>query len=134
MDNKTHVIVGLCASIYIHNKYHLDIKNDLELLLFYTTVSLSSVLPDIDKRTSWIGRRVKILSYIIENIFGHRGAFHSLLFTLLFSYIVFCYTSTNITLAFIVGYSSHLLVDLFTPMGVPLFYPFKGKFSLKKRS
>lgn len=63
---------------------------------------------------------------------SHRnGLTHSLLgmitFSFIVSYIENKYNLKNITCYFIIGYSLHLLCDMSTNRGVPLFYPFKNK-------
>ena len=109
-----------------------------ELLFIPILISFSSaLLPDIDEPQSYIGRRLKLISNIFKAFFGHRGFTHSILgflsFTLLF-YFIFIYTVGLPLVAiifFIMGYAIHLLEDLLTTNGIPLFSPFNNKrFSL----
>lgn len=63
---------------------------------------------------------------------SHReGLTHSLLgmitFTFIVEYIGSKYSLNHITIYFIIGYSMHLICDMATNRGVPLFYPFKNK-------
>lgn len=63
---------------------------------------------------------------------SHRnGLTHSLLgmitFTFIIGYIGNKYNLKNLTTYFIIGYSMHLLGDMATNRGVPLYYPFKKK-------
>jgi inner membrane protein len=63
---------------------------------------------------------------------SHRnGLTHSLLgmitFTFIVGYIANKYNLKHLTTYFILGYSTHLLGDMATNRGVPLFYPFKNK-------
>lgn len=60
----------------------------------------------------------------------HRnGLTHSLtgmiIFSVVVGYIGNIYNLYNIIYYFMIGYGSHLLCDMATPRGVPLFYPFK---------
>ncbi|MBL4936296.1 metal-dependent hydrolase [Clostridium sp. YIM B02515] len=69
---------------------------------------------------------------IAVGLSSHRqGLTHSLLGMITFSFIIGYignkYNIKNITSCFILGYSLHLLGDMATNRGVPLFYPFKNK-------
>jgi inner membrane protein len=71
-------------------------------------------------------------SLIAVGLSSHRqGLTHSLLgmiiFTFIAGYIGNKYNIKNITAYFIMGYSMHLLGDMATNRGVPLYYPFKNK-------
>lgn len=72
------------------------------------------------------------IALIAVGLSSHRnGLTHSLLgmvtFTFIVSYVSNKYNLNNITSYFIIGYSLHLLCDMSTNRGVPLFYPFKKK-------
>lgn len=76
----------------------------------------------------------KALGYalIAVGFSSHRqGLTHSLLGMITFTFIVGYagkkYNLQNATYYFIIGYSVHLLGDMATNRGVPLFYPFKNK-------
>jgi inner membrane protein len=63
---------------------------------------------------------------------SHReGLTHSLLgmitFTFIIEYIGRKYSLSHVTIYFTIGYSMHLICDMATNRGVPLFYPFKNK-------
>ncbi len=102
----------------------INIENQV---LFVIMTIFFSLLPDIDKVSSKIGRKMKIASFIIETVFGHRGLFHSIWIplTLFTTLIVFDYT--HLALAISVGYTSHILLDTLTPAGVRIFYPLEKK-------
>ncbi|WP_036198431.1 metal-dependent hydrolase [Ureibacillus sinduriensis] len=95
---------------------------------------LGSLLPDIDHRNSYIGRKLKIASFIISKTLGHRSVVHTPLVIFAFSALIY---SLSIGLTgpiqalltpFIYGLScgmwSHLLLDMMTKRGIPLLYPF----------
>lgn len=72
------------------------------------------------------------IALIAVGLSSHRnGLTHSLLGMIIFTFIVGYlgnkYNLKNITHYFIIGYSLHLLCDMSTNRGVPLFYPFKKK-------
>lgn len=95
-----------------------------------------SVLPDIDRPGS-IGSRVwPSLSRVINRRFGHRGFTHTpfAVGLLLLMPLLPILPVAPIMMASIYGIAAgcavHLLQDLFTRQGIPLFYPF----TLKKKS
>lgn len=65
--------------------------------------------------------------------FGHRSWFsHSLLAALIFSVVAFL-ASSSLLVAWLVliCFLIHILLDLFTKSGVPLFFPIGGNFGLR---
>ena len=94
--------------------------------LFFVTMLLGSLLPDIDERHSKINRWSGFIGKIIAFLSTHRGFFHSLLFIgIVFGVLVY------VKLAFygwalLLGFLAHLLGDGLTPMGVTIFYPFSA--------
>lgn len=55
----------------------------------------------------------------------HRGVTHSLLATAAVGLVVSRLTGTTIWVPFLVGYGSHLALDMLTPEGAPLLWPLK---------
>jgi len=100
-----------------------DIQNKT---IFIIILLIASVLPDIDSYKSKIGKKVKPLSFLINIFLGHRGIFHSVFLLILISLLIML-ASYEITIAFFVGYLSHLILDSLTPEGVMFFYPFSKK-------
>ena len=116
---KTHLFFALFISLLIFEYFNLN------PLLFILILVFSASLPDIDHSKSFIGRKVKILSFLINFIFGHRKLIHSLFFVLIITLIIRIFS--NYYLAFFIGYVSHLFLDLLTKQGLRIFYPFKFK-------
>ncbi|SEC96325.1 Membrane-bound metal-dependent hydrolase YbcI, DUF457 family [Maribacter dokdonensis] len=89
----------------------------------------ASILPDIDHTKSLIGKLFFPISKWLSVKFGHRTITHSLLFFIastiifLFSEKIFLSSSTY-TLIFSFALLSHLVLDMLTVQGIPLFYPF----------
>ena len=100
----------------------------------------AGLLPDIDSPSSTVGQRIRPIAKLIGSILGHRGFTHSLICAyLLFMALVYVmenYDTHSATFIatylppILVGYLSHLLGDMFTPSGVPLFWPIRKKISL----
>lgn len=89
----------------------------------------ASILPDIDHTKSIIGKIFFPLSKWLSVKYGHRTITHSLSFFLgitsiaFFSEKVFL-NSTAYSLIFGFALMSHLVLDMLTVQGIPLFYPF----------
>lgn len=92
---------------------------------------LASLLPDIDEPDSWIGVRVPIIPAILKSTVGHRGAMHSLAAAAGISLLALLALKDPLySIAMLLGYLSHLVLDSFNPNGVPWMYPCKKRFSL----
>jgi len=107
---KTHLLFALFVSLLAIKFFNVD-------YLFAILVLVGGLLPDIDYAKSYIGRRTKGVSHIIQFLFGHRGIFHSLYPVLGLALLFFIFKKTEF-LALAVGYFSHLLADGFTREGV----------------
>lgn len=90
---------------------------------------VASILPDIDHTKSLIGKLFFPISKWLSVKFGHRTITHSLVFFIsctvlfLFSEKIF-FSSSSYTLIFSFALLSHLVLDMLTVQGIPLFYPF----------
>ena len=97
--------------------------------LFITATLLGSLLPDIDHTKSWIGKAFYPIAKYLSRNYGHRTITHSIFFL-----IGICVLSVFIEKNFREDYSisiilffsvfSHLIFDMVTLQGIPLFYPF----------
>lgn len=145
MTGKTHKSGGylfslLTLSFFITNflsPYNIFYKI-LLILLYCYSARVGSLFPDIDQRKSDISKSHPILSKFFGTKVRHRGFTHSLLCTsilaLIFIFIIFV-TNYNIILisissGFLIGYVSHLALDLLTENGIEIFYPCKINFKL----
>ncbi len=113
----THVAGGLLLSLFMM----LFISPDSNLI-FLILVIIGSLLPDIDCRTSKVGKNKKV-----HKLVEHRGIFHSILMAFLLYLLVELQLSSNVSLGFLIGYISHILLDGMTKKGVFPFYPLKLK-------
>ncbi|MBS3163285.1 metal-dependent hydrolase [Candidatus Woesearchaeota archaeon] len=111
----THVAFALMASLVSAKYLHPS-----SLVLFIFVACFVSLVPDIDNRDSKIGKHVKFIS----KIFDHRGILHTI-FPPIGLFLLFNYLSYNLLgIAALVGYSSHILIDAFTPEGINFLHPF----------
>lgn len=75
-------------------------------------------------QTALIGAVIFIALTVIGEISQHRDRTHSLLALALFSASTFL-ISVPISMSFLIGYASHLLIDLLNKSPIRLFYPLK---------
>jgi inner membrane protein len=116
----SHVVVGLAAWTWAAP--HLGIPVLDPLALGFAVVG--ALLPDIDHPSSWVGRRIWVISRPLAATIGHRGVTHSLIAVL--ACLVFLRWEglrPVVTDALVVGYLSHLAADLLTTSGLRLAWP-----------
>lgn len=124
----THFVVGLFVGAAAHALF----GGDLVTTLF--SAAFGALLPDIDHQASFIGRRIKPVSWLAQ----HRGFFHSLfgaaILTGLYELILNTsgYTHTVYPAVFFAGFLSHLVLDASTKEGIQLFYPAKKRIKGKR--
>lgn len=145
MVKETHAKGGYIFALlflpFINNKflYEYDsIYKSILLAVYIYFAYIGSLFPDIDMRSSYISKRFPGVYKHFGKKFRHRSFTHSLIFIAILCYIfeVFVtYTHGNIVFiclssGFIVGYLSHLCLDLITKEGIEVFYPLTINFSL----
>jgi inner membrane protein len=88
---------------------------------------IASLLPDIDLPSSAMGRIFRPFAVYLFNRTGHRTITHSalsvIMASILFYPLLMINISTPIYTAAIVGYISHLIIDLNNTEGIALTYP-----------
>lgn len=145
MNYKTHKIGGICAGAVVVSSF---VPNSLQSLASFDLKSISvasiimvgsvigSSIPDIDKRGSYISKKLGVIS-AFASMTGHRKFFHSPLFIIIFSgilnYLALYLDGSlqSLYYTFVMGLTfgmiSHLLVDSMTVSGIPLLYPVSQK-------
>lgn len=139
INYKTHVVGGLALGFLAFNNIDIlgvDINVSTNLAIASGGLIFGSLFPDIDKHNSYLSRRVKPLSIITSKVLKHREFTHSIVGSLILSLImnvILKKLNLNIntiyifSLSFTIGIISHILLDMFTPAGVVLFYPIYKK-------
>ena len=117
----THLAFGLLTALLCLSFFEIHYK-----VLFILIILLFSILPDIDEKKSKIGKKNKLLSGIINFIFGHRGLIHSIYIPLIL-FIIFYNLNKEIGSAILLGYFSHLFMDALTKTGIRPLYPIINK-------
>lgn len=138
MTKNTHtsggIFIALIGLNYFITKYLRDYNLLYSVLLigiYFYVANIASSFPDIDIKSSYISKRHPFIARVFGKKMRHRGFTHSLLFVFILYFVLkyFILLSNNniviitISLGFLLGYSSHIFLDLLTSEGVELFYP-----------
>jgi inner membrane protein len=127
MSGANHIVGGTVFTGIFASFWNLNIF-ERPALLFFT--AFFAILADIDHLKSPIGKLFYPIAKWLDRRYGHRTITHSIacyLTLLMFVSLVERSFGGNgdITLVCAFAYFSHLLFDMLTKQGVPLFYPFK---------
>ena len=121
MTGKTHASCGILVGALAIEYYKTDLFTSVTIVVLAV---IASLLPDICHTQSKIGRKIRILSFFIRLLFGHRTFTHSILFIVIIGlglYVI--QTPQYYFMTIITGLISHVILDMLTPRGVKLFYP-----------
>ena len=115
---RTHLVFGIFAGLLVSKIFSIS-----EFGLFMAICIVSSILPDLDTPFSKTGRKIPVLSWLLNFLFGHRGLMHTVFFPLLVYFILMLFGKNLWAGAFFVGYMSHLFIDMLNTKGVYFFFP-----------
>ncbi|MGG3874599.1 metal-dependent hydrolase [Brevibacillus laterosporus] len=118
MKYKTHIAFSTLAGVCVAKFLDIPFQTD-----YVMGVAVGSLLPDIDHPKSYIGKKLSKTSRVMSKTLGHRGLTHALPFWLCLFPLGF-FMKENVFLGLWIGYLFHIVGDLLTVAGVPLFYPF----------
>ncbi|MEA3378021.1 MAG: metal-dependent hydrolase [Nanoarchaeota archaeon] len=116
---QTHLIFSILCSFTLLKFYEIN-----HPIIFCLTFIFFGLIPDMDMPKSKLGKKHKIISNILHILFGHRGFIHTIFPAIFFFAIFYYYGFIEIAIASILGYLGHLLLDILTPYGLKVFYPF----------
>lgn len=127
MSGTNHIAGGIMFTGIYLSMFDVNIYSSFYYL---AATVFFSLLPDIDHTKSIIGKSFYPIAKWLDRKYGHRTLTHSLLcyFTI---YIVIAtieksaFQTTVYSSIFVWSYGSHLILDMITLQGVPLFFPFK---------
>ena len=126
MTAPNHIIGGIVITGLFGSFLNLNI---LANPIFIASTIFGSLIPDIDYSKSTIGKIFRPISKYLNRRYGHRTITHSLL-AMFGSFLLFAiiestfFNRTTTSKIYLLGFFSHLILDMMTVQGVPLFYPF----------
>jgi len=144
MTGRTHDLAAFTALSYVLVTTPPEKITLATALVAFTANMVGGLAPDLDQSTGALWRKVRagsIIGKIISPLIGgHRFLSHSIIGVILAGII------TNIILnavgtvllvdmnivwwAFMIGFVSHLIADLFTHEGIPVFFPIPIKLGI----
>ncbi|MCC2631802.1 MAG: Membrane protein containing transrane [Patescibacteria group bacterium] len=146
MTGKTHQIIGITAGLSSFLLLAPLGYNPATFAAVLVVSSVGSLLPDIDQPASKLWHSLpfgNIASEFVNPFLEHRNLTHSFLGFGLVSFLVlyllsqapvYWGLSTDIILvAFLSAYGSHLLADMVTVQGIPLFFPIQRMIGIPPR-
>ncbi len=121
MLTPSHVSFGILFNSWFFSLFNKSLWFDIPLIAI---TIFSSILADVDKKTSIPGRLFLPLSNFLEIRYGHRTITHSFLGMLIFSIVILPLYFMNPDFFYfgVVAYFSHLFLDMLTKSGVPLLF------------
>lgn len=118
MNGASHLVGGITAAML------LGIHSPVQLIV----VAVASLLPDIDRSNSLLGRWIPVVPTLLEQGIGKRTITHSLIFGLGI-WLLLGLLPASWQWSFLIGYVSHLLLDVFTGR-IAFFWPIPFKFGV----
>ncbi len=142
MTGRTHDLAAFTALTYTIATQPLTKMTLATALIAFSANMIGGLAPDIDQPTAALWRRIRagsLLGKIIQPLLGgHRYISHSLIGLVIFGVTLdiildsmksFLIADMNIIWwSFMIGFLSHLVMDMFTRQGVPLLFPIPIRF------
>jgi len=126
MTAPNHLVGGFTFTGVFGSIMGLNILSDWKYIV---VIGFAALLPDIDHTKSIIGKMFFPLAKFLNQRYGHRTITHSLFFLISTSLLVSAiqnafFPSIPLAKLYFLALLSHLIFDMMTVQGVPLFYPF----------
>ena len=112
---RTHFIIGLLTFLIVESYFEYK-------FLFFVSLFVASVLPDIDVKTSKISKSLFPLGEVVRLFVKHRGVLHSLLLWFTVSLLFFPFFP-EISYGLFIGSFLHIMADGLTLRGIKAFWP-----------
>ncbi len=144
MTGRTHDLAAFTALTFVMATHPLPHMTLATALVAFTANMVGGLAPDIDQPTADLYHRVRGGSFVSRLITpllgGHRFISHSIIGVFLFGWVswkilqlmhqVLLVDITIVWWAFMIGFVSHLVADIFTHDGVPLLFPIPLHFGI----
>ncbi len=143
MTGKTHQVIGQTVGLATYFSLKPLGYEPATFAFVVVVSSVAALLPDIDQPTSSLWRSVpfgKAAGAVVNPFIEHRNLSHSLLGVALVGWLVHWLTAIMpgywgvdgqvVFWVFMAAYSSHLLADMVTVEGIPLFFPYQHMFGI----
>lgn len=121
--SRTHAICGTTTMVTIAGLQPPYLQNmSIVILAIFSLVG--SYCPDVDMLHSKLGKKFWLLAALLK----HRGITHTLVVPALLGVLVYFKFQgaglwSEVLIGIMVGWTAHIVADLFNRKGVPLFWP-----------
>ena len=122
MMGHTHALIGSALALGVALSSH---ANTNETLLLVGVGAAAALIPDIDHPRAPIRRKLGFLGNVLFGRLKHRGITHTLIAIVAIAAGAFTALPPLIGEALVLGYISHILSDMLTVSGLPVFWPYK---------
>jgi inner membrane protein len=121
MMGHTHSLIGTALGLGLSLAFHLDAQHSLGLVALGGALALA---PDIDHPRAPLRRKLGAVGHVAFGRLKHRGITHTLIALVAVATAAFCLLPLPYALGAAGGYLSHLLADMLTVSGLPVFWPY----------
>lgn len=122
MMGHTHALIGSALGLGVALSTHANTNQTLLLLGVGAVVAL---IPDIDHPQGGIRRKLGCLGNFLFGRLKHRGLTHTLIAIVAVGAAAFTALPPFIGEVVAMAYLSHILADMLTVSGLPIFWPYK---------
>jgi len=122
MMGHTHTLIGSSLGLGVALETHADLKTTIILL---AAGGLAAILPDIDHPAGGLRQRAGLLGHLVFGRLKHRGITHTLIALVAIAAAAYQALPPIIGVVVVMGYLSHILADMVTVSGLPVFWPYK---------
>ena len=133
MNYRTHICGGFAVGAVAVSTLGIDRLGVVGSGLLVGASLLGSLLPDIDKKGTYIYNRLPIIGWFAK-MAGHRTLFHApLIYTVITIALSLMVGFNPIVLGLYLGVMSHIILDTLNYKGIPWLYPIiKTKFHMAR--
>lgn len=122
MMGHTHALIGSCLALGVA----LATKADANAtILLMGAGGFAALLPDIDHPRAPLRRKLGVVGNVAFGSLKHRGLTHTLIALVAVASAALTALPNLVGAVVAVGYLSHLLSDMLTVSGLPVFWPYK---------
>lgn len=122
MMGHTHALIGSTLGLALATAFHSDVNSTLVLVGLGGGLAL---LPDIDHPRGSIRQKLGAVGHLSLFWLKHRGITHTLIALVAITAAAFMLLPLPYAIGAASGYLSHLLADMVTVSGLPVFWPYK---------
>lgn len=118
----THALIGSSLALGVALSTHADTNHTL---LLVGVGAIAALIPDLDHPRAPLRRKLGCLGNLLLGRLKHRGITHTLLAIVAVAAGAFTALPPIVGEVVAIAYISHILADMLTVSGLPVFWPYK---------